>query len=47
MPRGVPSIAYAIFIEAPHFIMERKMLLGIKNRAERSMVAGSTAPGVR
>jgi hypothetical protein len=33
--RGVPSLAYAIFIELPHFIMERKMLLGIKRRAER------------
>jgi hypothetical protein len=35
VPRGLPGLAYALFIEAPHFIMERKMLLGIKARAER------------
>lgn len=40
--RGLPSLAYAIFIELPHFIMERKMLLGIKERAERAWAA---APG--
>jgi hypothetical protein len=34
--RGLPSVAYAVFIELPHFIMERKMLLGIKTRAERA-----------
>jgi hypothetical protein len=34
VPRGLPSIAYAIFMELPHFVMERKMLLGIKQRAE-------------
>ncbi len=34
VPRGLPSLAYALFIEAPHFVMERKMLLGIKARAE-------------
>ncbi len=37
VPRGLPSLAYAIFVEAPHFIMERKMLLGIKARAEGSL----------
>ena len=35
VPRGLPSLAYAVFIELPHFIMERKMLLGIKARAEQ------------
>lgn len=35
-PRGWPSLSYALFIELPHFIMERKMLLGIKARAERA-----------
>jgi hypothetical protein len=25
-----------LFIEIPHFIMERKLLLGIKARAERA-----------
>ncbi len=34
VPRGLASIAYSIFIELPHFIMERRMLLGIKQRAE-------------
>jgi hypothetical protein len=28
-----------VFIELPHFIMERKMLLGIKARAERAWAA--------
>jgi len=34
VPRGLPSVTYSIFMELPHFIMERKMLLGIKQRAE-------------
>jgi hypothetical protein len=38
--RGLASLAYTLFLEIPHFIMERKMLLGIKERAER---AASTA----
>jgi hypothetical protein len=38
VPRGLPSIAYAAFIELPHFVMERKMLLGIKTRAEHATV---------
>jgi hypothetical protein len=33
-PHGVFSLAYAVLLEVPHFIMERKMLLGIKERAE-------------
>jgi hypothetical protein len=33
-PKGAASVAYAILLELPHFIMERKMLLGIKSRAE-------------
>ena len=33
---GLPSIVYALLIELPHFFMERKMLLGIKERAERT-----------
>jgi hypothetical protein len=32
---GLHSFAYACLLEIPHFIMERKMLLGIKARAER------------
>lgn len=34
-PRGVASVAYALLLELPHFVMERKMLLSIKHRAER------------
>jgi hypothetical protein len=35
-PRGPASLAYGLLLELPHFIMERKMLLGIKERAERA-----------
>jgi hypothetical protein len=35
-PRGSASLAYGVFLELPHFIMERRMLLGIKERAERA-----------
>jgi hypothetical protein len=34
--RGFASTVYALLLEFPHFVMERKMLLGIKKRAERS-----------
>jgi hypothetical protein len=34
--RNAGGIAYVLGIELPHAIMERKMLLGIKQRAERS-----------
>jgi hypothetical protein len=36
-PRGglVFAVYYALLVELPHFLMERKMLLGIKERAER------------
>ena len=33
-PRGAASVAYALLLELPHFLMERKMLLEIKRRAE-------------
>jgi hypothetical protein len=33
-PRGVGQIVYALALEIPHFVMERRMLLGIKARAE-------------
>jgi hypothetical protein len=36
LPRGLPAISYALLLEIPHFIMQRKMLLGIKERAERA-----------
>jgi hypothetical protein len=35
-PRGWASLAYLLTLELPHFIMERKMLLGLKQRAERA-----------
>ena len=37
--RGPAVILNALLIEIPHFVMERKMLLGIKRRAERASVA--------
>jgi hypothetical protein len=36
VPRRLASLSYAVFIEFPHFVMERKMLLGLKARAEGS-----------
>jgi hypothetical protein len=33
-PRGLPSLFYALVVELPHAVMERRMLLGIKQRAE-------------
>ena len=35
-PRGIASVAYTLLLELPHFLMERKMLLGIKERAEQA-----------
>ena len=34
LPRGKPTIFYRALLEIPHFVMQRKMLLGIKQRAE-------------
>ena len=39
VPRGIRSAAYACFVELPHFVMERRMLLGLKARAERASSA--------
>jgi uncharacterized protein YndB with AHSA1/START domain len=36
VPRGVGAVAYGLLMEIPHFLMERRMLLGIKERAEAS-----------
>jgi hypothetical protein len=41
-PRGWAALAGLLFWEVPHFVMERKMLLGIKERAERA-VGGARA----
>jgi hypothetical protein len=34
-PRWLIAAGYTALVELPHFIMERKMLLGIKHRAEQ------------
>ena len=41
---GLPSLVYALTIEVPHAVMERRMLLGIKQRAEAATSAGSGYP---
>ena len=38
--RDVSGVAYVLLIELPHAIMERKMLLGIKERAEQHRSGG-------
>jgi hypothetical protein len=34
-PRWAWGLGYPLLVEIPHFVMERKMMLGIKERAER------------
>jgi hypothetical protein len=34
IPKGLPSLLYRPTLAVPHFVMERRMLLGIKDRAE-------------
>jgi hypothetical protein len=41
--KGWSAIAYALSMEIPHFIMQRKMLLEIKERAERVRRASPSA----
>ena len=43
-PRQLFALAYSLFVELPHFIMERKMLLGIKERAESGQPARTANP---
>jgi hypothetical protein len=44
-PRGLASLAYGLLLELPHFIMERKMLLGIQECAgRRGIDANATSP---
>ncbi|GGD26889.1 hypothetical protein [Nocardioides daphniae] len=38
--RNVGGLAYVAFVELPHAVMERRMLLGIKERAERNAARG-------
>jgi hypothetical protein len=42
---GPFALAYAALMEVPHFIMERRMLLGIKDLAERSAGARGAGAG--
>ena len=39
IPRRPAAMAYAALLEIPHFLMERRMLLGIKQRAEGRVAA--------
>ena len=41
-PRLLGKIFYTALIEVPHFVMERKMLLGIRARAERAQAESAT-----
>jgi hypothetical protein len=34
VPSGLAAAAYGVLMELPHFLMERRMLLGVKQRAE-------------
>ena len=36
VPGGRVAATYALLLEIPHFVMQRKMLLGIKERAEQA-----------
>jgi hypothetical protein len=36
VPAGAAAAPYALLMEIPHFLMERRLLLGIKERVERS-----------
>jgi hypothetical protein len=39
-PSGALALAYGLLLEIPHFVMERKMLLGIKRLAEGRQTGG-------
>jgi hypothetical protein len=42
-PRWLVGLIYTTFVEIPHFIMERRMLLGIRDRAQRAWAAERAA----
>ena len=46
VPRGAAALFHTLLVELPHFVMERRMLLGIKERAEAA-VAPQRAFGAR
>jgi hypothetical protein len=37
--KGWGAVSYSLLLEIPHFVMQRKMLLGIKDRAEQGRYA--------
>jgi hypothetical protein len=39
VPKGWGAVSYSLLLEIPHFVMQRKMLLGIKERVERARYA--------
>jgi uncharacterized protein YndB with AHSA1/START domain len=45
VPGGAAAVSYALLMEIPHFLMERRMLLGIKERAERTPRNATSAQG--
>jgi hypothetical protein len=42
IPHGTATVSYRTLLELPHFIMQRRMLLGIKARAEATSPAPAT-----
>jgi hypothetical protein len=46
-PRSLLGLGYTLLIELPHFVMERRMMLGIRSRAERAWNADAPAMQVR
>jgi hypothetical protein len=40
-PRGAATVGYVLLFELPHFVMERKILLGIEQRVEQRRREGS------
>jgi len=44
VPRGWVALYYLLTVEIPHFIMERRMLKGIKERAERAQGTRTAEP---
>jgi hypothetical protein len=45
-PRWLWALRYALLVEIPHFVMERKMMLGIKERAETARVSLAVAMSI-
>jgi hypothetical protein len=43
-PKGWASLAYLLTVEIPHFVMERRMLLGIQERAAGDRAAPGAGP---